>query len=628
MEKIKILVGYFKPALLLKSDVFVPIHMGRSISADSADKSWMLEHMIGDDTGDNISHMNKQFCELTALYWAWKNYDKLDNPDYIGFMHYRRVFGFDESKTSIKSVSKLDIPQYNLDIEEKIRKNLQNTDIFAPISEKLTDSVLDQFAQHHFLPDLYTAINIAHQLYPEDKQYITDSLNKKEGHYYNMFIMKKDIFFEYCEWIFSILFEVKNQIDTSNYSSYDQRVFGFLGERLTNAFIYKSKRKGLQIKEVGIIFIKKTEILKNVEKIWDNSVVACFISDHNYVPYLGVAIYSLISHSDPKNYYDIVILGENLQANDMKKIEELANDYTNISIRFVDINLYVDESLRKMMHINSHFTISTYYRFFLPTIFVNYDKILFLDSDIVILSDIAELYHVDLSDNILGAATDTEFMRLLYRDIRSGDLEWFKYVKEVLKCDEPFEYFQAGVLLFNLNQMRKACFTDKCLEVLKEVRKPRFLDQCILNSVIQRYNFKRKKIELKWNLEWHVKISGSDLSADIPSKFASEYENAEREIKILHYSGGRKPWKYPGLILADLFWKYARETVFFEQIVFNNSIGKYNRELHKFLLRRKKNRYLFYRIMSAIVFFGKAKKKLRKKKIQLKAEITEMKKIF
>ena len=103
LKNVKILVAYHKPAPLLKSDVLVPIHLGRSLGCEtskdgilsSSDYQWMLDNMIGDDTGDNISHLNRFFNEMTAIYWAWKNYDKLGNPDYIGLMHYRRVFSLE-----------------------------------------------------------------------------------------------------------------------------------------------------------------------------------------------------------------------------------------------------------------------------------------------------------------------------------------------------------------------------------------------------------------------------------------------------------------------------------------------------------------------------------------------------
>lgn len=103
---VKILVGYHRPAVLLKDEVLTPIHLGRALATEASkdgsmskeDYQWMLDNMIGDDTGENISEENRKYCELTALYWAWKNYDKLGNPDYIGFMHYRRHLSFNLNK--------------------------------------------------------------------------------------------------------------------------------------------------------------------------------------------------------------------------------------------------------------------------------------------------------------------------------------------------------------------------------------------------------------------------------------------------------------------------------------------------------------------------------------------------
>lgn len=100
----KILVAYHKPAKLVKNDIYVPIHVGRALAKSKYEQNkinkedylWLFDNMIGDDTGENISLLNNQYCEMTALFWAWKNYDKLGNPDYIGLCHYRRFFMIDE----------------------------------------------------------------------------------------------------------------------------------------------------------------------------------------------------------------------------------------------------------------------------------------------------------------------------------------------------------------------------------------------------------------------------------------------------------------------------------------------------------------------------------------------------
>ena len=103
IPSIKIFITYHKPYQLLKSDILIPLHVGRSVTnllskdcqpLNENECQWMKDNMIGDDTGENISHRNRNYCELTGIYWAWKNYEKIGNPDYIGFMHYRRHFIF------------------------------------------------------------------------------------------------------------------------------------------------------------------------------------------------------------------------------------------------------------------------------------------------------------------------------------------------------------------------------------------------------------------------------------------------------------------------------------------------------------------------------------------------------
>ena len=99
---IKILVCYHKKDFLFKNDILVPIHCGRAVAKQKHkdgqisddDYNWLNANMLGDDTGENISELNREVNEMTAIYWAWKNYDKLGNPDYIGLCHYRRLFNF------------------------------------------------------------------------------------------------------------------------------------------------------------------------------------------------------------------------------------------------------------------------------------------------------------------------------------------------------------------------------------------------------------------------------------------------------------------------------------------------------------------------------------------------------
>lgn len=140
MNSVKILIGYHKPSVLFKSDILTPIHLGRALATEVSkdgkmteeEYQWMLDNMIGDDTGDNISLKNRHYNEMTGIYWAWKNYDKLGNPDYIGFMHYRRLFSLTNLPFSVND-SIIDVIEKSQLFNDRYLKNLiSQYDILTP----------------------------------------------------------------------------------------------------------------------------------------------------------------------------------------------------------------------------------------------------------------------------------------------------------------------------------------------------------------------------------------------------------------------------------------------------------------------------------------------------------------
>lgn len=139
----------------------------------------------------------------------------------------------------------------------------------------------------------------------------------------------------------------------------------------------------------------------------------------------------------------------------------------------------VDKSI---FSLNQHFTIATYYRFFIPQIFANYKKLLYLDCDLVVNADVAELSHTDLGNFAIGAFKDVEITRRLATDKFYGrNID--KYLADVLKMKHPETYFQAGVLLLDIAKLVKTDFTNRCIDRLKEIGEPLYVDQCVLNSL-------------------------------------------------------------------------------------------------------------------------------------------------
>ena len=223
--EIRIIIATHKQYWMPSDPMYLPVHVGAA-GKDS----------IGyqrDDEGENISLKNPHYCELTGLYWAWKNLD----ADYIGLAHYRRHFS-----TGKRAGDKKDKVISRKELAEK----LQEADILLPNPRNYhIETNYSQYVHAHHAADLAVTRNILAERYPEYLRNWDASMKTTTGHRFNMFVMKKGKFDVYCAWLFDILFELENRLDISEYNKYDSRVFGFVSERLldvwimTNRFVYR-----------------------------------------------------------------------------------------------------------------------------------------------------------------------------------------------------------------------------------------------------------------------------------------------------------------------------------------------------------------------------------------------------
>jgi len=178
---------------------------------------------IYDDTLENISVKNPQYCELTALYWIWKN-DK--DSDAISFEHYRRML-----------VSRNSPFKYHFLTNKKIEKYLSKYDVVCPKFEKYDISVKEYFAKYHNQKDLENLTHVLSKLYPDYLKEYNEVMNSKRITHYNMVIAKKEFIDSYSKWLFDILFKLEEITDMSGYDQYQSRLYGFLSERLLNVYI-------------------------------------------------------------------------------------------------------------------------------------------------------------------------------------------------------------------------------------------------------------------------------------------------------------------------------------------------------------------------------------------------------
>ncbi|MBZ7937991.1 DUF4422 domain-containing protein [Campylobacter molothri] len=277
IPKVKILVGYHKPAVLLKDEILTPIHLGRTLATQASkdgeisqeDYEWMFENMIGDDTGDNISHLNRYFCEFTGIYWAWKNYDKLGSPDYIGFMHYRRHFIFDENdRTFSYNFVACDeyykdglykIQLYNfLNLYDVISTNAYHND-FVNVEQYYKGEEAVKYG--HVVKDYDILKCLVKNESTVFDLFFSNYSNSYDHYAANMFIMRKDLFFSYCNLLFNIIFKLHNSIDYHGRNFQQIRSIGFISERLTGAYLFM-----LLQNDIKIMFVPRYDVIVNESK--------------------------------------------------------------------------------------------------------------------------------------------------------------------------------------------------------------------------------------------------------------------------------------------------------------------------------------------------------------------------
>lgn len=234
-KKIKIYIATHKEYKFpINDEIYKPIFVGRK-----------EKNYLSDTTGDNISNKNKNFCELTALYWLWKNNLK---EDYLGLVHYRRYFNFKEKPKKHISSNELENELMYDNVKNIIKENLETKkyDIILPKKKKIYKAIDDHYKMCHIEEDWNKLIEIILKKYPNYQDVIKKTLKNEELYAFNMFITSKDIFKNYMEWLFDILFEVEKNITISE-NSYQARVFGFMSERLFNLYIEANKLKVLEI---------------------------------------------------------------------------------------------------------------------------------------------------------------------------------------------------------------------------------------------------------------------------------------------------------------------------------------------------------------------------------------------
>ncbi|MBR2442483.1 MAG: glycosyltransferase family 8 protein [Clostridia bacterium] len=256
-----------------------------------------------------------------------------------------------------------------------------------------------------------------------------------------------------------------------------------------------------------------------------------YAADENYMPYLAVALAALKEYKSKGYEYRIHVLYSGVLNGAATKVKRMEEE--DFYIFFEDVGEKID-TFNDCIHCRDYYTSAIYYRLLIPELFPQYDKVLYMDCDTVAISDIANLYNIDIGDNYIGAVADQAVAAVP---------QFRAYVKNALGIDAE-KYFNSGVIVMNLAKLREVGFYGLFSKVLRSYAFTIAPDQDVLNLICKD---KVYYYEAGWN---KMPIGGR-----------------EGTPKLIHYNLCMKPWRYDGVLFEEYFWDFAARTPFLEYMM-------------------------------------------------------------
>ena len=266
----------------------------------------------------------------------------------------------------------------------------------------------------------------------------------------------------------------------------------------------------------------------------NNTVPVFFASDKNYLPCLSVAIKSLLANISRENNYHIYVLTPDITQ------EQLMEDFEiipgNVQIKAVNINNKID-TIKKNAQLRDYYSLSIYSRLFIPEMFPQYDKVVYLDCDVIVNTDIAKMHQINIGNNFLGCVLDKAVV---------NSPEFIEYVIKHIGCDNDKQYFNSGVLLMNNTRCRQSGMLQAFYDWLLQNNSTVAPDQDFLNVYCK-------------NQVTYLPAGWDEMP--IANKLN------DKDLFIIHFNMFSKPWKYKGVMYEDYFWKHAKDSKYHDDFI-------------------------------------------------------------
>ena len=261
-----------------------------------------------------------------------------------------------------------------------------------------------------------------------------------------------------------------------------------------------------------------------------------FTIDDSYAPFLAVALNSAIKNSSADRMYRAIVLHEEMSEESVTKLKALETRNFKIELMPMKANFAaLDDRMSNRLRCD-YFTLTIYFRLFIPEMFPQYDKGIYIDSDVVLTSDIANLFDIEIGNNLIGACNDLSI----------ADIPPLVAYTENAVGVNKHEYINSGVLLMNLKAMRECDLESHFLDLLNTYHFDCIApDQDYLNAMC---NGKIHYLNESWDT------------------MPNEARPPLAKTNLIHYNLFSKPWCYDGIQYGDEFWKYAEDSGFFDKI--------------------------------------------------------------
>jgi lipopolysaccharide biosynthesis glycosyltransferase len=567
---VSVYVCHHKPGYLVSDDVFKPIHVGAALS----DRRMGI---ISDAEGTSISLKNKEYCELTAIYWAWKN-DK--SSEWVGLMHYRRYLAFDVVDKSMDIHGCVNFERLNekfasrtgLDSKNVLKFIAENSELKAilptPWSVRNAGFVsLDEHyrkSNHHYGKDLDLTRQVLSEKYPQHLSFFDRVMSADVGYFTNVFVLRRDVFDRYCQWLFDILFEVERRTDLTNYSVAAKRIYGYLAERLFNVYLASLELKSNEKIELKRTFFEKTEADVRCDIIsppCTDAMTLVIASDDNFVPHLAALLESIKENTSMQYELQVCIFDGGISHKNKLLLQRQFRQGLRHkgSLCFFDCSqLYND------VDVHMHFSTSTFYRIDIDKILSNHKRAIYIDCDTIVQGDLTQLWELDLEGHTVAAAPDI-IMKSFVKNktlsmLETGSMPAGEYLEKYVGLgDGVDQYFQAGIIVFDLERYRLLGISGSALKDLRS-KKYWFLDQDILNKYLIG---NVKLLDTSWNC---VNMTMNILSG-LNSEWAAKAQEDFMAPKVIHYAGYEaKPWNNSSAPWAEVYWSYLRCTYWYEVV--------------------------------------------------------------